>query len=437
MATLLFAQQPLAYARGSQQSRDRQGAGAQLLMTFCLLTVQTAQGETQNLTNTPGVFERLPAWSPDGRRIAYFSDESGEYALHVRNSDGTGAVKKIDLGQPPGFYFSPVWSPDSRRIAYRDHRLSLWYVDVENGTPVRIDSDLFSSERLWLRIEAPPPTWSPDSRWLAYTKMLRSHMRALHIYSLQTGQGRQVTDGMSDIRSPQFDRSGKYLYFAASTDIGPTLGGDLSTWFRTSTCSIYMVFLGKADKFPAAAEREAIGPVTIDLAGLENRIVPLPVPARNYAKLVAGKPGVFCLLETEARAQSSMPGNGPSSNPQTLYRFDLATRKTDKVIEGMRDFDLSFNGETMLYRQGQKWTISAMGIPPKPDEAVLKFESLQVHVDPAAEWKQMFREVWRTARDFFYDPGHHGVDLKARNKLFDPYLESVASPADLNYLFRC
>ncbi len=401
-----------------------------------LITMPAAQGEAQNLTNTPGAFERFPAWSPDGRRIAYFSDESGEYALHVRNSDGTGAVKKIDLGRPPGFYFSLVWAPDSKKIAYRDHRLTLWYVDVESGIPVRIDRDLFSSERLWLRIEAPPPAWSPDSRWLAYTKMLRSHMRALRIYSLQTGRSQQVTDGMSDIRSPQFDRGGKYLFFAASTDAGPTLGGDLSTWFRMPACSIYVVFLEKAGRFPVAGEREATGPVTIDLAGLEERIVPLHVPVRNYAKLLAGKPGVLCLLETEARAQSSMPGNSPSADTQTLYRFDLVTRKTDKVIEGVRDFDLSFNGEKMLYRQGQKWTVSAIGPPPQPGQVVLNLESLQVHADPTAEWKQMFREVWRTARDFFYDPGHHGVDWRAREKLFEPYLENVASPGDLNYLFR-
>lgn len=400
-----------------------------------LLIAPTSQGETRTLTNTPGVFERFAAWAPDGRRIAYFSDQSGEYALHVRNSDGTGAVKKIDLGQPPGFFFSPVWSPDSRKIAYRDHKLSLWYVDVETGTPVRIDSDPFPSDRLWLRIEAPPPAWSPDSRWLAYTKMLRSHMRALHIYSLPAGQGRQVTDGMSDIRSPQFDRSGKYLYFAASTDIGPTQGGDLSTWFRTPTYSIYVAFLDKPSGFPADVERDA-GLVSIDLAGLPNRIVALPVPARNYAKLVSGKQGGLWLLETEARVQSSMPGNSPSSNPQTLYHFDFVTRKADKIVEGIRDFDLSFNGEKMLYRQGLKWTVSAAGIPPKPAEGGLNLESLQVQIDPVAEWKQMFREVWRTARDFFYDPGHHGVDLKGLKKRFEPYVDSVASPADLNYLFQ-
>ncbi len=397
-----------------------------------LLTLPVGQGRPQNLTNTPGAFERFPAWSPDGKRIAYFSDESGEYALHIRNADGTGAVKKIDPGQPPGFYFPTVWSPDSSKIAYWDHRLSLWYVDVENGTPVRIDRDLFACEEVRSRIEAPPPTWSPDNRWVAYTKVLKSNLRALYIYSLQTGQSRQVTDGMSDIRSPQFDRSGKYLYFAASTDIGPTLGGELSTWFRRSTSSIYVAFLRKTEKLPGAEEHGATDAVTIDVAGFEDRVVALPVPARNYAQLVAGKPGVLFLLETVPESKPGRP-IGPS-NRQNLFRLELAAKKADKVVEDIRDFDLSFDGERMLYQQGQKWMVSPAAVPPTPSEEVLKLESLQVRVDPAAEWKQMFREVWRTARDFFYDPGHHGVDWNAQKERFEPYLDSVASPGDLNHL---
>jgi tricorn protease len=400
-----------------------------------LLTVPAVQGEIQNLTNTPGVRERFPVWCPDGTRVAYFSDESGEYALHVRNSDGTSAVKKIDLGQLPGFYFSPVWSPDSKKIAYRDHRLSLWYVDVEKGSPVGIDTDTYQ-ERIWVRIEAPPPAWSPDSRWLSYTKMLENHMRALHIYSLETGQSRQVTDGLSDISSPQFDRSGNYLYFGASTDIGPTQGDDLSAWDRTPSRSVYVAFLRNDLKFPTTPEGKAAGPVVIDFDRLADRIVALPIPARNYTRLVAGEPGVLFLLETVPRPQNSLPGNDPSSNPQTLYRFELAARKTDKVIEGIRDFDLSGDGQKMLYRQGRKLAISPFAVPLKSDEGALKLESVQVPIDPTAEWRQMYSEVWRCVREFFYDPGFHGLNLKARQREFEPYLKSVASPADLNYLFR-
>ncbi len=400
-----------------------------------VLLLPTGNGEARNVTNSPGVFERFPAWSPDGRRVAYFSDESGEYALHIRNLDGSDPVKKIDLGSPPGFYFSPTWSPDSKKIAYRDHRLTLYYVDVENGTPVRIDSD-FCAEHLWGRLEAPPPSWSPDSKWLSYTRMLKNHLRALYIYSLETGQSHQITDGMSDVRSPQFDRSGKYLYFAASTDIGPSLGDDLSAFNHPPTLSIYVGFLRKGDSFPKTADEKASGTVTIDLEGLGDRIFALPVPARNYAKITTGKPGSLFLSETIAQPQAGILGAWPYTNSENIHQFDMVTKKMEKILEDISNFGLSCDGEKMLYKQGQKWAVSPAGVRAKPDEGTLKLESLQVRVDPLVEWKQMFREVWRDVRDFFYDPGFHGLDVESCEKRFEPYLQGVASPADLNYLFR-
>jgi len=400
-----------------------------------LLVLPTRIGEARNVTSSPGVFERFPAWSPDGGRIAYFSDESGEYALHIRNLDGTGPVKKIDLGSPPGFYFSPTWSPDSKKIAYRDHRLALWYVDVESGIPVRIDSGYYS-EHLWARLDAPPPSWSPDSRWLSYTRMIKNHLRALCIYSLETGRSHQITDGISDVRSPQFDRSGKYLYFAASTDIGPSLGDDLSAFNHPPTLSIYAAFLRKGDSFPKAVDEKASGPVTIDLAGLDDRIFALPVPARNYARITTSSPGILFLSETIAQPQSGILGAWPYSKSENLHQFDMVTKKTEKILEDISNFDLSCDGEKMLYKQGQKWAVSPAGVGAKPDEGALKLDSLQVRVDPVAEWRQMFREVWRDVRDLFYDPGFHGLDLDSCEKRFEPYLEGVASPADLNYLFR-
>lgn len=400
-----------------------------------ILTVPVRQGRARNLTETRGARERFPAWSPDGKRIAYHSDESGEYMLHIRNSDGSGAVKKIDLGQPPGFYFSPVWSPDSKKIAYRDHRLALWYVEVESGTSIRIDADAYQ-ERYWTQIEAPPPAWSPDSQWLSYTKMLGNHMRVLEIYSLETGRSRQVTDGFADIRSPQFDRSGKYLYFAASTDIGPALGEDLSTFNRAPARSIYVAFLRKGQEFPVRLEGAAAGPLVVDLDGLEDRIVALPPPPQNYTKLVAGKPGVLYLLETVAQPQFLLPGTIPSSNRQNLYRFELAAKKTDKVLEGIQDFELSPDGGKMLFKQGSNWAVSPAAGRPKPGKGKLRLESLEVAVDPVAEWTQTYHEVWRSVRDFFYDPGFHGLDLKARERELEPYLAGVGTPGDLDFLFE-
>src|SRR5262249_12520613 len=151
--------------------------------------------DARNLTNTPGVMERDPAWSPDGKTIAYFSDESGEYALHLRAQNGMGEVKKISLGDPPGFYFSPRWSPDSTKIAYLDSHLGIWYVDIEKKKPVRVDKDYYWGGN-WSGTLV--PVWSPDSRWLAYAKKLKNYLSAVFLYSLADDKSTQVTDGMSD-----------------------------------------------------------------------------------------------------------------------------------------------------------------------------------------------------------------------------------------------
>ena len=162
------------------------------------------KGDARNLTNTSGAAERYPAWSPDGRFIAYFSDESGEYALHLRDQTGLGEVKKINLGNPPSFFYSPVWSPDSKKIAYTDKRLNLWYVDIDKGTPVKVDTNTYENP-----FRVMDPSWSPDSRWISYTKQLDNRLGAVFIYSLETSKTNQITDGMSDARFANFDKNGK------------------------------------------------------------------------------------------------------------------------------------------------------------------------------------------------------------------------------------
>src|SRR5207253_6278398 len=147
-----------------------------------IFTVPTDKGDIRNVTHSPAVADRDPAWSPDGKQIAYFSDESGEYALHLRDQSGIGEVRKIDLGKPPSFFYSPTWSPDSKKIAYTDKRLNLWYVDLDHPTPVHVDLDTY------LTGQALEPAWSPDSRWLAYTKQLHNYLHAVFVHSLEDGK---------------------------------------------------------------------------------------------------------------------------------------------------------------------------------------------------------------------------------------------------------
>jgi tricorn protease len=414
-----------------------------------ILTAPAKKGDVRNLTNTPGVAERDPSWSPDGRWIAYFSDESGEYELHLSPQSGLGKVKKFALGNSPAFPYAPRWSPDGKRIAFTDNFLHLRYITLDTGAITDVDTNTFMQRTL-------DPAWSPDSRWLAYTKVLKNHLNAAFVHSLEDGKSRQITDGTSDVRSLAFDKNGKYLYFTASTDAGPAMGGiEMSNFNYPVTRSAYVAVLDKTLPSPLAPEsdeekaadagkkedksdkkkeerKDKVTPaVKIDFENLDQRILALPVPARNYAGIVAGKSGVLFLAEipqSPAGAQAGPPG-------LILHKFELDKRKVEPFLQGISNAVLSHDGEKILYRQKDKWFLAGTAAAPKPGEGTLALEGVEVRVDPKAEWKQMYEESWRIERDFLYDPGFHGYNLKAARKEYLPYLENVASRRDLNYLF--
>jgi tricorn protease len=434
------------------------GARAVFEVRGDILTVPAEKGDIRNLTHTVNVAERDPAWSPDGKWIAYFSDESGEYSLHISPQSGLGAVKKIGLGNPPSFFYGPTWSPDSKKIAYTDKRMNFWYVDVEKGTPVKVDADRFEDPSVTLAA-----AWSPDSKWLTYSKFLENHLRSVFVYSLESGKASQITEGLGDARLPVFDKDGKTLYFAASTDVGLTSGWlDLSSYQHPVLRNVYGVVLKKGDKSPVepqsdeeksadakkeegksedkksddrkkdekkdtdkgdkekdADKKDEPPKVVIDVDGISQRIVSLPIRAANYQQLDSGKAGVLFLSEAP-----------------DVPRFEFGPQAlTEPFVAGVTSFEVSANGEKVLYRQGKNWSIAGTDAAPKPGEGGLKLEAAEVYVDPRAEWNQMYHEVWRIERDFLYDPNHHGLNIAAAEKKYAPYLKGLGGRDDLNYLF--
>ena len=430
-----------------------------------IVTVPAQKGDARNLTNSPGVMDRTPAWSPDGKSVAYFSDESGEYALHLRPQNGASDPKKIPLSGHSAYYFDPKWSPDSKRLAFTDNQMNLWTVDVDAGKLTKVDTDYtYELHRDF--------AWSGDSKWIAFVKFLPNRFHAISLYSVESGNSTRITDGMSDAADPEFDRDGQYLYFTASTNFGPTTSGlDMTSDEHDVTRSIYLAVLPNNIPSPLAPEsdeekppepRTAAGggrggstaadsppkPVRIDFDRIQQRIVALPLPARHYIGLRAGKAGTLYVLESSGGGR----GFGGAS---TLSKYDLKARKLDKLAENVAFFDLSANGEKMLIRTVPAGAATAGGRgapggpagvpqyfivsstqPVKPGEGALRLANLEVNVDPLAEWKQMYHEVWRIEKSYFYDPNLHGVNAADAEKEYEKYLDSLGSRSDLNYIFQ-
>ena len=455
-----------------------------------ILTVPVKAGPVRNITNTPGIMERSPAWSPDGQSIAYFSDESGLYALHVAAQTGavqTGAaaVKKFPLAPEPAYYFAPKWSPDSKHIAFHDNRLKMYLLDTVTGKLTVInDKNVYGgfSEASY------DLAWSPDSKWIAYPRSLDNHLHALFLYSVDSGISTQVTDSMGDARLPAFDRGGKYLYFTASTNAGASSDGlDMTSDLYEVRSNIYAMVLAADQSSPIAPELDdekapgskqakpkdddtvrseepdsakrvgrkpaaaapaaapAVPSTKVDLNGIGSRVVALSLPAAAYVALAAGThDSLYFLVRSESGRSDDRAA--------TLSRWTLEDRKTEKLAERIESFELSADGDKMLLAISNRkpdappdaggeearptWVIVPANVPLKSGEGALPLTALQVRVDPAAEWSQMYHEVWRIERSYFYDPNFHGAPTVADERRYEPYVASIASRADLNYVFQ-
>jgi tricorn protease len=462
-----------------------------------IFTVPAEKGDTRNLTNTSTAAERSPSWSPDGKTIAYFSDASGEYQLYLRDQTGFKSPTVIDLGPNPSFFYNLQWSPDSKHILYTDKHLHLWYLDVPSkddkgketpaGKPILVET----SHQGGFGGDGFAANWSPDSKWITYTRDLENNLKGVFLYSLEKHASTQVTDGMSDAASAVFDPNGKYLYFLASTDDGPSSAGiDLSSLDHAQTSAAYVVVLSKDEASPLPPESDdekikeekkqddktpppPVPPKTgaddkdkknekpdakaddskekdgkkedktddkkvdvkIDLDGIGNRILSLPVPARNYGGLVAGKTGVIYLLEGAPVGRSS--GDGDGSGIRAVWRFTLEKRKTEQVLSDIDGFLVSADASKALISQHNSLSIVATDDLKPGDGGTgkpLNLSNMRADIDPRAEWKQIFHETWRIERDFFYDPGTHGLSIPKIEARYSPYLDGLASRSEFSYL---
>ncbi|HEX9794969.1 MAG TPA: PDZ domain-containing protein [Planctomycetota bacterium] len=413
-----------------------------------IFSVPAEKGSIRNLTHSSGAADRTPSWSPDGRYVAWFSDASGEYRLLLGDQDGLEPPREIELPEPT-FYYTPAWSPDSKRLAFTDEGLNLWVVEIESGKVARVDGDTYAHP-----VRTLDPVWSPDSRWLAYAKRLPSQYHAVYVHDVDAGATHQLTDGMSDAFTPAWDASGKYLYFLASTDYAMTTGWlDMTSYDRPVRHALYVAVLSKETPSPflpesdeetvkeekpaaeaAAADAKAKPPgdealkVVIDLEGLDQRILALDVPAGSFLGLTAGKAGV--LFFTEA------PGAATIFGPPTvaLNRYELEKNESKPFLSGIGGFTLSADGEKMLVSVGGSWRIVGTAAAPAPGSGSIDVRGMRMHVDPRAEWEQIFHEAWRLQRDYLYVPNVHGADWDAIYRMYQPWVAHVGHRADLTYL---
>jgi tricorn protease len=452
-----------------------------------IFTIPAEKGDVRNLTNSSGSAERDPAWSPDGKFISYFSDKSGEYRLYIEAQDGLTPPREIVLEHPTHYYTSS-WSPDSKKIVFTDTNLHVWVLDVASGKAKVVGNDPWMVPQRTLN-----PVWSPDSKWVAYSSRLRSMYHAIFVSNVETGETKQITDGLADAVWPVWDASGKYLWFLASTDFGlRSQWLDMTSYDHEENFGLYFAVLKKSDSSPLLPESDedrGVGtgrrtaapgvcsgdtastasdvtsgeqpaqtprgprpPVTvqIDFDGLQQRTISVPgVPERQYSELHSGVDGIVYYLEAPARGAGGGFGAGPGSE---LIRYRLCDRKAAPFVNGVAAYAVSADGHKLVYRAaggggGAGGPAAAGGRPPAPSLFIVDADrtppqpgqgrvnvSLRMYLDPKEEFKQIFNEGWRNQRDYLYVPNTHGTDWVRDKEMYGAMLPYVMHRADLNYL---
>lgn len=396
-----------------------------------IFTVPKENGDSRNITNTSGVADRSPVWSPDGKKIAWFSDASGEYQLMIGDQFGMEKPRVINF-QKPTFFFKPTWSSDGKFISFSDTDYTIWIVDVATGTSKKVDSDRMAHPNRTMN-----PSFSTDSKWIAYVKILENQFKAVFLYNIESGQKTQLTDGLADAIDPVWDATGKYLYFLASTDYGVSAGWlDMSSFDMQVTRGLYVVVLNKKDVSPLLPKsdeeetkpdekketKDSLKTITIDLDGISQRVLSVNLPLRHYTSLVAGTKDYVFIAE-----------NVPNQEGETLLRYNFKDKKSEVFLSPINHVTTSQDRKQLLYQGKDYWGIVKTDAIPKLGDGKLTID-LKMKIVPQEEWKQIFREGWRYQRDFLYVDNVHGAPWKQIYDWYAPWLEHCRHRTDLNYI---
>jgi tricorn protease len=427
-----------------------------------IFSLPAEEGYIQNLTRSSGVAERYPAWSPDGKHIAYWSDRSGEYELTVRDlTMGSVETKLTSMG--PGFRYNIFWSPDSKKLVFVDQTMTFRMYDMVTKTIDKVDQDPFLYEgglRGWA------PSWSADSRWLAYEKSMENRNGSVWIYDTKTKTRHQATSGFYSDRNPTFDPEGKYLYLLTNRSFSPVYSDFDNSWSYPNATKLAAITLTKEADSPLATKNDTVAikkeekkeepeekskstaksksdkdkkedvakeeekkddkpkEVKIDFDNFESRLVILPPDAGNLGGLKASEGKI---------GYARYPNSGSGENKMALKYYDLEDREEKTIIEDINGYEVSADGKKILVRKGDNYNIIDFAEDQKPEKA-LPVKDMEMTINPQEEWKQIFTDSWRMMRDFFYDPGMHGVDWNAIRKQYEALLPDAINRSDVNFI---
>lgn len=412
-------------------SIDNSGKRALFTARGELFSVPKKSGVIRNLSYTPKSREIDASWSPNGRYIAYMSDASGEYEIYLKDRSNGNKVKQLtDNGTI--WRFTPVWSPDNQKLLFADKNHTLWVVDVESGKQTKVDVARFDEDGLTSYI------WSPNSQDIIYVKNNENRYSSLWHYNLKGKKVTRLTDEMTSEHDPAFSPDGNYLYFTSERDFNFSFSSYEFSYLFNNATRIYSVAVNKdvaplngfdsdevvveseqkKDQKDKEADDKAVSAPLLDPAGFMQRVEVLNAPAGNYNGLNGVKDGVLAFSGNELK----LIGNGRDGKVQT-------------VASKISEYVISPNAQHLLVRSGSDFSI----IEPKEKQDLKKdqldLKQMNLKIDPATEWQQMYTEAWRTFRDWFYDENHHGQDWEAIRARYQPMADAVAHRSDLDYVF--